>query len=111
MGMEYDTDELKRGIVESLKAKRWGEALAGLEVGCKRFPNQAQSWLNRGYCLVHLERYDEAVTALDRCLEIDPSSSTAKGWRKKALAELDRAHSVAKPRTGGSASEPAANSM
>ncbi|MEJ2580939.1 MAG: protein kinase, partial [Acidobacteriota bacterium] len=100
MGMVFNAEQSKRDIVESLEEKRWDEALAGLEVWCERFQNDARSWLNRGYCLVHLERYDEALAALDRCLEIDPSSSTALGWRKKVLAELDKALSVAKSRTG-----------
>ena len=107
MSMDFNAEQSKREIVESLREQRWAEALDGLEVWCERFPNDSRSWLNRGYCLVHLERYDEAVAALDRCLEIDPSSSTALGWRKKALAELDKAFSVAKSRTDESRSDSA----
>ena len=90
--MEFDVERLKREIVEALKAEQWAEALSGLELWCERYPDHAQSWLNRGYCLVRLERFSEAVAALDRCLEIDPSSANASGWRKKALAALDAAH-------------------
>ncbi len=93
--MSNATEQLKREIVDALKEERWGDALSRLEIWCERFPNHARSWLNRGYCLVRLERYSDAVPALDRCLELDPSSETAQGWRKKALAELDAAHSVA----------------
>ncbi|MCW8984917.1 MAG: tetratricopeptide repeat protein, partial [Thermoanaerobaculales bacterium] len=93
--MEFDAEQLKREIVEALKAERWGEALPMLEAWCERFPDHSRSWLNRGYCLVRLGRYTEAVSALDRCLELDPESTTAQGWRKKALAALDAAHSVA----------------
>jgi WD40 repeat protein/serine/threonine protein kinase len=95
--MENNVEQLKREIVEALKAERWGDALSRLDVWCGRFPNHARSWLNRGYCLVRLERYSEAVSVLDRCLELDPSSTTAQGWRKKALAALDATHSVAPP--------------
>jgi WD40 repeat protein/serine/threonine protein kinase/Flp pilus assembly protein TadD len=95
MSMEHDVEQMKREIVEALKDERWEDALSRLEVWCDRFPNHVRSWLNRGYCLVHLGRYTEAVSALDRCLELDPSSMAAQGWRKKALAELDAAHSVA----------------
>ena len=95
MAMEFNAEQLKREIVEALKAEQWGEAVPKLEAWCERFPDHSRSWLNRGYCLVRLGRYAEAVSALDRCLELDPESTTARGWRKKALAALDAAHSVA----------------
>jgi WD40 repeat protein/serine/threonine protein kinase len=96
MGMDYEhRDRLKREIVEALKAKRWEDALPRLELWCEHFPDHAKSWLNRGYCLVRLERYTEAVAALDNCLDLDPTSATAQGWRKKALEALDAVHSVA----------------
>jgi WD40 repeat protein/serine/threonine protein kinase len=94
--MDYEErDRLKREIVEALKEERWEEVLPKLEEWCRHFPDHARSWLNRGYCLVRLGRYAEAVSALDRSLELDPSSATAQGWRKKALEALDAAHSVA----------------
>ena len=95
MVMEFNAEQLKREIVEALKAERWEEALPKLEMWCDRYPDHSHSWLNRGYCLVRLRRYSEALAALDRCLELDSDSKTAQGWRKKALAELDAAHSVA----------------
>jgi WD40 repeat protein/serine/threonine protein kinase len=95
MVMDFNAGQLKGEIVEALKAERWGDALPKLEIWCQRFPDHSRSWLNRGYCLVRLERYTEAVSALDRCLELDPASTTAQGWRKQALAALDAAHSVA----------------
>jgi len=95
MVMEFNAAQLRGEIVEALKAERWEEALPKLELWCDRFPDHSRSWLNRGYCLVRLERYSEAVAVLDRCLEIDSTSTTAQGWRRKALAELDAAHSVA----------------
>jgi WD40 repeat protein/serine/threonine protein kinase len=95
MVMDFNAERLKSEIVEALKAERWEDALPKLEMWCDRFPDHSRSWLNRGYCLVRLERYTEAVSALDHCLELDPASTTAQGWRKKALAALDAAHSVA----------------
>jgi WD40 repeat protein/serine/threonine protein kinase len=95
MSMSDGVEQLKREIVDALKAERWEEALPKLEAWCERFPDHLRSWLNRGYCLVRLQRYAEAVSALDRCLDLDPSSTTAQGWRKKALEALDAAHSVA----------------
>ncbi len=91
---EHGNDELKRGIVAALSAERWQEALAKLEIWCDRFPEHSRSWLNQGYCLFHLGRYDEAVSAFDTCLKLDPSSTTAQGWRQRTLDELDKAHTV-----------------
>jgi len=92
--VKKDIDRLKHDIVVALKEERWYEAFTDLEVWCDRFPDHARSWLNRGYCLYHLGRLNEAVTSLDRCLEIDPSSMMAQGWRKRALTELDQTHTM-----------------
>ena len=104
--MEFNAEQLKGEIVEALKAEQWEEALPKLEMWCNRFPDHSRSWLNRGYCLIRLERYSEAVVALDRCLELDSASATAQGWRKKALAELDAAHSVAEDSPATRSAEP-----
>jgi len=95
MVMEFNAEQLKGEIVEALKTERWEDALSKLELWCDRFPGHSRSWLNRGYCLVRLERYAEAVSALDRSLELEPASTTAQGWRRRALAALDASHSVA----------------
>jgi WD40 repeat protein/serine/threonine protein kinase len=92
--VDQRTEELKIGIVTALKGERWGEALPLLESWCDRYPGHAKSWLNRGYCLFRLGRLDEAVSAFDRCLELDPGSESAKSWRQSALAGLDAAHTV-----------------
>jgi tetratricopeptide (TPR) repeat protein len=92
--VKNEVDRLKHDIVDALKEERWDEALADLEVWCERFPEHGRSWLNQGYCQYRLGRWNEAVASLDRCLEIDPSSTAAKAWRKKALIDLDRVHTV-----------------
>ncbi len=92
--MDQQTEDLKRNIVAALKAERWDDALPYLEVWCERFPDHAKTWLNRGYCLVHLGRMMEAVSALDRCLELDPESAPAQSWRQRALAGLEDVQTV-----------------
>jgi WD40 repeat protein/serine/threonine protein kinase len=92
--METDTNRLKRDIVAALKEERWDEALHDLETWCNHFPDHARSWLNRGYCLVRLGRFNEAVEILDRSLDLDPESESAKGWRTHALARLDQARTL-----------------
>ncbi len=93
MEVGENTDRLKREILAALKAEQWDDALPLLESWCERFPGHSRSWLNRGYCLVHLDRFRDAVAALDRCLELDPTSTSARSWRDHALAALDRAAS------------------
>jgi len=92
--MNADTNQHKRDIVAALEEERWDDALRDLETWCEQYPDHARSWLNRGYCLVRLGRFNEAVEALDRCLELDPESEAARGWRASALAQLDQARTV-----------------
>ena len=92
--VKKELDGLKQDIVSALKEERWEEALADLDEWCERIPDHARSWLNRGFCLYHLKRLNEAVASFDRCLEIDPSSTKAKSWRRRALADLDHAHTM-----------------
>ena len=61
-----------------------------LEAWCVLHPDNASAWLNRGYCLIRLGRFAQALTVLERSLELDPSSDTAQGWKRKALAEVAR---------------------
>lgn len=92
--MDNAVEQLKRGIVAALKAEQWEDALVLLQGWCEHFPDHAKSWLNRGYCLYRLGRLNEAVAAFDRCLEIDPESTSASSWRQRALAGLDQAQTV-----------------
>ncbi len=92
--MNQQIEDLKRNIVAALKAERWDDALPLLEAWSEEYPDHAKTWLNRGYCLFRLARLDEAVAAFDRCLELDPASSSAEVWRRQALAGLDAAHTV-----------------
>jgi WD40 repeat protein/serine/threonine protein kinase len=94
--VDQRTEELKRSIVAALRAERWGDALPLLEAWCDRFPDHAKSWLNRGYCLVQLDRMREAVAAFDRCMELDPKSDSARGWRDRALAGMDHGETVSR---------------
>ncbi len=79
---------LRHGIVDALRGEHWGDALPLLESWCERFPDDVRSWLNRGYCLVRLGRYHEAVAAFDRCLELDPGLEKARKWRARVVSEF-----------------------
>ncbi|MDX2436915.1 MAG: tetratricopeptide repeat protein [Acidobacteriota bacterium] len=85
--MDELLDVLKHAIVDTLRGERWGEALPMLEECCERFPEDTRSWLNRGYCLVRLGRYQEAVAAFNRCLGLDPNLEKARKWRDRVVTE------------------------
>ncbi|HSO22138.1 MAG TPA: protein kinase [Chondromyces sp.] len=85
--MNEDVEGLGRRIADALQGERWAEALPLLDLWCGRFPEQASSWLNLGYCLVRLGRFQEAVEAFDSCLALDPANAKALGWRARAAAE------------------------
>ncbi len=105
--MGRDLDQLKRDLVTALQAERWAEALPLLEKFCARFPEHSKSWLNRGYCLIKLGRHAEAVAAFDRCLELEPGSEKAAGWRRLALAALEPPPGPEQAATATAAAAPA----
>ncbi len=86
--MDEFLEVLRHAIVDALRAENWGDALPLLEEWCGRFPEDLRSWLNRGYCLVRLGRYHEAVAAFDRCLELDPDLEKARKWRERVVTEF-----------------------
>ena len=78
---------LKREIADALRSEKWAEALPLLEEWCGLHPDHVPAWLNRGYCLVRLGRFQEAVTSLDRCLE---TRSVARKGAHVAAAHFQR---------------------
>ncbi|MEO8591601.1 MAG: tetratricopeptide repeat protein, partial [Flavobacteriales bacterium] len=56
---------------------RHSEALHVLERLCEMDPADVGNWTNRGYELIMLERYDEALKMVERALEIDKDEPVA----------------------------------
>ena len=64
--------------------------------------NYANAWNNKAMALLGLQRYDDAMTAVDRSLALHPDASAiwdtrgqilnAKHLYQEALLSLDRAH-------------------
>jgi tetratricopeptide (TPR) repeat protein len=52
-------------------------------------PQNAKSWNNKGIALFHLKRYEEALTCIDRALEIDPQLSIRRN-KEDVLSELEK---------------------
>lgn len=47
-------------------------------------PNNKPAWFNRGVILIHLEKYDSAITSFEKVLDIDPENTDA--WEAKGYA-------------------------
>jgi len=66
------------------------EALALLDQALLLDPEYVRAWINKGVCLVHLNRVQESLDCFNRCLSLKPD--TAEAWINKgaALGEFGR---------------------
>lgn len=55
-----------------------------------RDPRSADGWTGIGTALQQLERYEEALKAYDRALELNPEHEMAKRWRETCLRHLGK---------------------
>lgn len=80
-GIDLDTYLEGEGIFNEafscMKAKEWGRALDGFKKVLEKNKNHVQSYGNTGLCYAQLGRKQEALEALDKALEIDPSYEPA----------------------------------
>lgn len=60
------------------------ERLEFVETKLKEFPQYVDLWVEKGYLLVRLKRYEEAIPALETALNIKPDLADA--WLVKSLA-------------------------
>ncbi len=51
-------------------------------------PDHADAWSNKGVALAKLGRYDEALVALDKALEINPDDADALQLKNQLLSEI-----------------------
>lgn len=53
-------------------------------------PEDVETWINKGVCLVYMNRFQQALDCFNRSLSLDPHS--AEGWINKgaALGELGK---------------------
>ena len=68
-------------------------ALKRYREAAEREPGNADAWTGQGVALQYLERYEEALPAYDRALEIDPRHEKARKWRQTCLRHLGRGRS------------------
>lgn len=62
---------------------RYGEAV-------ERDRRNADAWMGKGVALQYLERYEEALEAYDRALELKPDHEKAKKWRETCRRHLSK---------------------
>jgi tetratricopeptide (TPR) repeat protein len=55
-----------------------------------RDPRNADAWTGKGVALQHLERYEAAIEAYDRALEVAPDHAMATKWRQTCHRHLSR---------------------
>ena len=65
-------------------------ALLRYQQAVDREPRSADAWTGKGTSLQQLERYEEALEAYDRALELAPDHELAKRWRDTCLRHLKR---------------------
>ncbi len=53
-------------------------------------PKSAKAWTGKGMALQQLERFEEALAAYDRALELSPGDELAERWRETCLRHLRR---------------------
>lgn len=63
-------------------------ALLRFEEAIAQDLKSAKAWAGKGTALQQLERYEEALAAYDRALELDPEDEIVKRWRETCLRRV-----------------------
>jgi tetratricopeptide (TPR) repeat protein len=69
-----------------MEQQRWQQALEGFQAVIALHPKNTQSHGNMGLCYAYLGRKQEALAALDKALELDPSYGPALLNRRAVMA-------------------------
>ncbi len=91
--LDRDNPEYRLELAEALIAQRWfPEAIAQLETLTAAYPESVLFWRRLGFALNHSQRFEEAVAAYEKALELEPRSLTNIANLVSAL--LNRAASL-----------------
>lgn len=91
-------------VIEKVKAGDCAGALADLDPILAEHPDLARAHYLRGFCLASSDRKEEAVDALGKALDLDPTFEGAAVQRGELLAQLgryDEAESMLKQELAG----------
>ena len=71
---------------------RHEEAIHCLDKALEIDPQNAETWINKGWSLGQLQlgRHEEAIHRLDKALELDPQNGKAWNNKGRSLGSLDR---------------------
>jgi hypothetical protein len=64
--------------------------LKAAEEAIKEHPQNAEFWANKGFALVMLKRYEEALPALEKAISLKPDFAEAWSLKSQTLYELKR---------------------
>ncbi len=81
-GKEVSTGMIKPGTETT--------RLAMIENKIKEYPKHAEFWAEKGYLLIKLKRYEEALTSLERATALKPDFVEAWFYKTGALYELKK---------------------
>lgn len=70
--------------LQLIQTSSWPDVVSYMASVVKQYPGEAHAWYVYGYALSSCERFDEATSALMKCVSIDPS----KGAALKMLGDL-----------------------
>jgi tetratricopeptide (TPR) repeat protein len=62
----------------------------------KSYPGNPNFWLAKGVVLTKMARYNEAVIAYDKALEIKPDLASARQGKEKAIQSLGNQKNITK---------------
>ncbi|MDF1533086.1 MAG: tetratricopeptide repeat protein, partial [Methanosarcinaceae archaeon] len=54
------------------------------------YPEKASNWSLKGHALYDLEKYEEAIEAFDRAIELDPKDAFNWNFKGNALYDLEK---------------------
>jgi tetratricopeptide (TPR) repeat protein len=66
------------------------ESMSSLPAAIALNPKYEYAWYNRGMALTNLERYQEAIAALDQTLQINPHSKDAPQNRDSLIRKVSQ---------------------
>lgn len=66
------------------------DAIALYDQGLELYENSAEAWLNRGFALAQLKRFEEQLDSCDQAVKLDPEFVEALNCKGLALDELQQ---------------------
>ncbi len=82
------TDKHINNAADLITKKLYAPALEELKLALQSAPNNPDIWVNMGICYQQTEKYQEAIDAYQKALQLDPKNSDAAEGYKSCTAAL-----------------------